>query len=544
MLTKNKIRPRRLLLLVLIICLAAALLTYIVTAAVRLHSKTIYKGIYVGDVYVGGMTQTEAETAVAEYYAEQLTKPVTLRCGDVDVLITPAELTANINYEQTTATAYAAGHIGSAFSRLKEIRSYKKQPLVISPMIHCNDGVLAAKIGELAAAVDRPGEDMKLETSDTVLTITRGVSGFCLNRDEIALRFKETILTLKDGILVAELEEVAPIEPNADAIYDEICGDPVDASYKVENRQLVMIDEKPGIQFDPKAAQKIIDETEGNIISIPITTTPASITAAQLRATLFNDRLSTYSSKYNAGDTARSHNVSLASQKINEVVLAPGDIFSYNDTVGPRTAERGFRTANVYVGNKVEPGLGGGICQVSSTLFNAAVLADLRITQRSNHSLPVSYVPLGRDATVSYGSIDFRFANNTSAPIKIVASASGGINAISIYGTKDDKTKTIEIQTENTGTTQYKLVQKEDPTLPTGTVKVEQAGSNGSSYNTYKITKQNGSVVKKELLTKSTYVPSDRIEIIGTAPAEETPSEEAAATDVPADVAEAAPKET
>ena len=98
----------------------------------------------------------------------------------------------------------------------------------------------------------------------------------------------------------------------------------------------------------------------------------------------------------------------------------------------------------------------------------------------------------------------------------------------------------IEIQTENTGTTQAKLVQKEDPTLPAGTVKVEKKGSNGSSYNTYKITKQNGSVVKKELLTKSTYVPSDRIEIIGTAPPEE-PEAESAVAELPSDETTAEP---
>ena len=173
--------------------------------------------------------------------------------------------------------------------------------------------------------------------------------------------------------------------------------------------------------------------------------------------------LATYSTKYNAGDSNRSYNIALACKKINGVVLGPGDIFSYNDTVGPRTASRGFRTANVYVGNKVEPGIGGGICQVSSTLFNTAVLSDLNIVYRTNHSLTVSYVPLGRDATVSDGSIDFKFENSTGEPIKIVASASGGTNTISIYGKKQNPNRTISMTTERTATYPANLVQKKDP---------------------------------------------------------------------------------
>ena len=140
----------------------------------------------------------------------------------------------------------------------------------------------------------------------------------------------------------------------------------------------------------------------------------------------------------------------------------------------------------------------------------------MKIVYRTNHSLPVSYVPLGRDATVSYGSIDFKFSNNTDGPIKIVASASGGINKVSIYGVKKHPGRTIELQTECTGTYAPKVEQIEDPTLPVGEIEVEQKGSNGSSYITYKITKENGKVIKTETLTKSSYSAQDRIERVGT----------------------------
>jgi vancomycin resistance protein YoaR len=244
-----------------------------------------------------------------------------------------------------------------------------------------------------------------------------------------------------------------------------------------------------------------------------------TVTEKQLNDTIFADCLGTYSSRYNAGDVNRSYNVALASKNINELILAPGEVFSYNDSVGPRTTARGFRVAHVYVGNRVEDGVGGGICQVSSTLYNAVVLSDLKIVTRTNHSLPVSYVPMGRDATVSYGSIDFKFENNTKMPIKISASASGGLAQISIYGTKENPGRTVSIESVCTATYPAQLEQIEDPTLPEGTVQVEQAGSSGSSYQTYKIVSENGKVISREPLAKSRYIAANRIERVGTMPA-------------------------
>ena len=146
-------------------------------------------------------------------------------------------------------------------------------------------------------------------------------------------------------------------------------------------------------------------------------------------------------------------------------------------------------------------------------------------------------MPLGRDATVSYGSIDFKFSNDTKSPVKIVASASGGINDVRIYGIKEHPARTIEMQTQCTGTYAPKVERIEDPTLPAGEVKIEQKGSNGSTYITYKITKENGNVIKTETLTKSSYSAQDTIERVGTreqvpttAPLEEEGDKEEALT--------------
>lgn len=529
----NKPRKYKITLAALLFILLAALLFFGISAGAQLNSPDIYDGVFIGEIPVGGCSTDEAAAAVKEHYADALAETVILRCEEAEQSLSMTELQAEIDVDKTVNVAYQIAREGNIFRRLKQIRSLKREQTVLDPIIRCNDEILSAALQNLAAAVDQPGQDMQLSLGESTLTITKGVPGLCINKEAAVSDFKAHILSQKDGIFSVGREEVLPKKPVASEIHDEICGDPVDARYTVEDRRLVIHEDRPGVSFDVAEAQKLIDQADGDIIAIPVTTTPAALTAAQLKASLFTDLLGSYSSRYNAGDTSRSHNVSLAAQKINEVVLAPGDIFSYNDVVGPRTTARGFKTANVYVGNKVEPGVGGGICQVSSTLFNAVVLSDLKIVSRTNHSLPVSYVPLGRDATVSYGSIDFKFSNNTGSPIKIVASASGGTNYIAIYGVKENKNKTIAITTERVSTQAARLVQKEDPSLPAGTVRVEQKGSDGSTYNTYKLTQENGHTVKTEFLAKSTYVASDRIEVIGTGAVAESETTPAAA--VPAE---------
>ncbi len=543
---------------IIVSSVAGVILASVLLAVFLLHNAInnpkIGEGIRIGEVYVGGMTAEEAYDSVLKQYQEALNQTITLRCEDVEEVVSLTDLAAEIDKEKTVDAAFQALREGNFFNRVERMFLIKKEGLLLPPAIRCDEELLNAALQRIIEKVDEPGQEMQLSLGETELTITKGFAGICLNQELAAETFKNSVLTLTDGVLTFERESVPTRVPVAKELYEELCGEPQDATYTIENYKLNITEHKNGVQFDVEEAQRLIDQATGDVIVIPVVITPANVTTEKLNSSLFSDVLGSYSTRYNAGDTARSHNVSLASQKINEIVLAPGAVFSYNDIVGPRTTARGFRVANVYVGNKVEPGVGGGICQVSSTLFNAVVLADLKIEQRVNHSLPVSYVPLGRDATVSYGSIDFKFSNNTQHPVKIVASASRGTNYVAVYGVKENKDRTIAISTECIGTRPATLVQREDANLPEGTVKVEQAGSTGSTYNTYKIIKEKGQVVKTEFLTKSTYVPGERIEIIGTGPvpsAEPVSGEmmpeqpnEPGATETPTEEPAPAPEET
>lgn len=171
--------------------------------------------------------------------------------------------------------------------------------------------------------------------------------------------------------------------------------------------------------------------------------------------------LGTCTTSYSASNKNRSTNIRLAATAINGTVLQPGESFSFNQVVGKRTAARGYKVAGIFSGGKADTGIGGGICQVSSTLFNAALLSNMTITSRTSHGLAVSYLPAGRDATVSWGGPEFKFKNSLSYPVKITAGYDSikGILTINILGPADQTAPDVKISVKRSGsqyiTTRY-----------------------------------------------------------------------------------------
>jgi hypothetical protein len=206
----------------------------------------------------------------------------------------------------------------------------------------------------------------------------------------------------------------------------------------------------------------------------------------------------------------------IAAGKIDNLILAPGEEFSYNRIVGPRDIEHGYKEAHVFSGGKVIDGVGGGICQVSSTMYAAVLKADLKVTERRNHSFIVGYVPLGQDATAYYGGTDFRFVNSTNWPIQLSVKVSGNKVNFTIKGTNETPEKTVIISNKILSETPFETRYTDDPTLPAGTTKVLQEGSKGYVVETYKTIKINGKVISQSLVNKSTYKPCTEEVLRGT----------------------------
>jgi len=322
-----------------------------------------------------------------------------------------------------------------------------------------------------------------------------------------------------------ELEEIEPEAINAEEFYKEYNRDAKDAECVEENGKFTIIPEVVGVELDKKETISIIEKNATNKgeYTIPAVITYPEITSEKLEAEYTDTLIGTYSSDYSTSSANRKENIRLAASKINGLILNPGEVFSFNDVVGPRTEATGYKIAHVYSGNKVVDGIGGGICQVSSTLYNAVVFADLEIVYRTNHSIPVSYVPLGRDATVSYGTIDFKFKNNKETPVKFEVIGNGNRLTVNVYGRKKYK-KDISIETNITGTVPFSTTEIKDDNMYEGEAKVEEKGANGSKVEAFKIVKENGEVVSRTLLCRSNYSPTSEVVRVGTKKKEpETP---------------------
>lgn len=239
------------------------------------------------------------------------------------------------------------------------------------------------------------------------------------------------------------------------------------------------------------------------------------LTAAQLENQKITGLLSTYTTRFDASQTARSENVRLAGMGLDGAIIEPNATLSFNQIVGRRTIEAGYKDAFVIINGQFVPGLAGGICQVSSTLYNTGLLANLSVTERSNHDLAISYVPLGQDAAVAYQTLDLKFLNDSGGYLLIRSKVSNNSITIELYG------KVIpgqEVLISNTIASVIPAVVEKhvDETMAPGESRVEQEGQPGYIVNTTRTVKVNGQVVKTESLKQSRHQPLARIIAIGT----------------------------
>lgn len=233
-----------------------------------------------------------------------------------------------------------------------------------------------------------------------------------------------------------------------------------------------------------------------------------AIDPAKIKKYNLSNILATYTTYFDLEDENRSRNIKLAVKKIDGKVLKAGESFSFNNTVGPRTKERGFKKAIEIVNNKYVTGIGGGICQVSSTLYNSVLSAGLKILERDNHSRPVSYIPLGRGATVYYDLIDFKFKNNYAHPIMITARVINNQLTISLLGT--DLDIDVKVVTSEPEVIEPEVIKKKDTKLAKGSKKIVQESKVGYKVTTKRIIKSDAKVIEKKVI-KDIYPPVDKI---------------------------------
>lgn len=348
------------------------------------------------------------------------------------------------------------------------------------------------------------------------LILSKGRDGVIIDRNSLKseiVYFINNLYCNLDTIDIPVLQKtVSPLDITK--IHEEIYRAPKDAFYTTN--PYVVHPHVDGVDFaiSIEEAKNSFNASQETCV-IPLKVLTPNVTTNQIGPEAFPNLLGSYYTTFSTSNKNRSTNIRLATQKINGTVIMPGETFSYNKVVGKRTAAAGFKSAGVYSGGEVTTGIGGGICQVSSTLYNAVLLANLEIVERTNHGFNPGYVPAGRDATVSWGGPDFKFKNNRDYPIKLICSVSGGKILTQVFGLKSNNEYEVEIESYITSYIKYKTIKKNDPTLAKGKTKVIQNGSNGCRSVAYRILKQNGEVISKTLLSKDTYNPHNKIVSIG-----------------------------
>ena len=314
------------------------------------------------------------------------------------------------------------------------------------------------------------------------------------------------------------LEKSGLAEDEMTKFHTELNKEMVNATLDRSNNYAI-VPSQVGVSYSLEDATKAFTAAqEGESFKVAATISQPTVTTEKLKNNLFKHQLSSYTTKV-GGRSERRHNVKLAGQKANGTIILPGEEFSFNNVVGKRTAARGFKAATAYVGGMDVDTIGGGVCQAATTIYNAAMYANMQITQRQPHSYPSGYVPWGQDATVSWGSIDFRFKNTSDYPIKVVTSYSNDKLTVKIYGTNLDKTS-VKITSTTLSTKPYTTTEKEDPTLEVGKTKTEVSGYTGGTAQTYRYVYKDGKLVSSKKEAYSSYKVRNAVILVGTKPVE------------------------
>lgn len=298
---------------------------------------------------------------------------------------------------------------------------------------------------------------------------------------------------------------------NASLSYD---GETVHISEDVPGRYLDMEELKASL------LHRNADETE---IPLPLYTTDAPIQKAAFAKV--NALIGSFTTNYASSESGRKHNVALGAEKISGHLLEPGESASFNEWVGEISKATGFRDAGVILNGEFDRGVGGGICQVSTTLYNALVRADVSIVERHNHSRPVHYVKKGIDAAVIRGYKDLKFQNDLAAPIYIQGLTDGSDITFQIFGDGTGRDTTTQLEPVRLGVTEPKTIRIATSSLPEGEVEVESSGNSGYSYATYRVVKRGEEVISRELMNHSYYVAKDRVVRVGTGSSKSADSE-------------------
>ena len=513
---KKKGKTKKVIIIVFVILLILVALFFTIFAILNLRNTKIIRGVQIGEINVSDMSKEDAKALLDERNAKNQEKQLVLKYGDLENKVTYSSLAVNYQIDEAINNAYNIGRDGNIFENNLDILKTWKDGENIELKATVDTEKLNQVVQNINNTIQGAVVQPSYEVKDDKLIIKSGKSGIKVDEQKLSEYIYTAVTTETDAQEQTIEIPVITSEPDPidiDKIHSEVYKEVKDAYYTKD--PFTIYPEQKGIDFDVESAKVLIQEPKEQY-EIQLTITKPSKTVKEIGTEAFPDLLGVCKTNYAASNKNRTTNLILAAGKINGTVLLPGEEFSYNGVVGKRTVEAGYKNAATYSNGQVVDDIGGGICQISSTLYDAAVFANMDITVRRNHQFVTSYLPAGKDATVVWGSQDFKFKNSRKYPVRITATVSGGVATVQIWGVKEDVEYDISIETKQISTIKYTTQYVEDPSLPAGTQKVTQAGANGRKVQAYKVMKLNGQVVSRTLLSTDTYRAMTRIVRVGT----------------------------
>lgn len=423
-----------------------------VYSTVNKWSNLIYPGVMVGDVKLGGKTKEEAQKLIKEKYQDEMLKK--------KIIISAKGKEYSIDYNKLDAKYNINETVNTAMNYSKDESNFKKFMDIKKNKRKNVELKFDYKKEYIDNVIKQIKNDMNKNAKDATITMVSG-GNFAVHEGVHGFKVKED--KLKNEIL------------------SKVNGELTNGVVKIE---------APFEIVKPKKTKEQLSK--------------------------INSLISSYSTTFRSGNYGRYTNIRLSTEAINGVVLLPGEAFSFNNVVGERTAERGYKKANVIFNNEFVEDLGGGICQTSSTLYNAMIRAKVDPTERYSHTIASSYVDIGQDATVSWGGPDYKFVNNLSYPIYIQGYTTSTSVGFNVYSNEELKKYTYKVYSADKEELPAKTNIITDPKLPSGTENVTKKSYSGHKATIYRETYENEKLIKKEVLHKVNIAPVNGVVVKGT----------------------------
>jgi vancomycin resistance protein YoaR len=549
------------------VLVAIALLAGAVVVSEASFANRIPNGVVVGGSEVGGQTIAQASRTVSDLASRPIT--VSVSATSTGMPMSGADL--NLDLMSALDQAYLVGRVGALPQRVEQrFAAYRGQVTV--PLEAANRGVVADLLTGMRQQLERAPVDAGFEIVGTELKVTPESPGVRVAEVPFLIRLGQAatspraadrvatvpVESLPASLTTAQLTRLAPqarqwtsrdivgstpsatytltrsalaslltvrdgrlalSEARTAAALDGLSipsNPPRDARMVVVDQTVKILDGAPGTQIDASATAKSIQsamEAGQGGFSIVTKDHEPNVTRADLERLGINHQLSTYTTHFVLGQDGRDTNINLAASALRGKILGIGEDFSLNQVTGPRNRSTGYKESLIFSNGKVVPGVGGGVCQVSTTTYQAALRANMRILDRQAHSMAVSYVAPGLDATAFYPIVDLKFQNSSSGPVLLWSEVKGNALTVSIYGSGVVPDVRIETVLKKTMPQATRTVV--DPSLAPGTKVVQSEGVPGYIVDSFRVIYQDGRVVKRELLASDEYRPRDRIVLVG-----------------------------